>query len=107
MLSRMRFHSLKNEAAYRRRRLSEGVFPDGRSFEDVATTYKLVRGAVVTGVPEKQYHWIQRKSSISQNHERQNLVDYWLAHKQRYEDLKDSLKEEIVNRLLEECAIAI
>ena len=82
-------------------------FPEGRSFEDVATTYKLIRGATVTGVPENLYHWIQRESSISQSHDKQNLVDYWSAHRQRYEDLKSSVSPETVAILLRFCAYAI
>lgn len=82
-------------------------FPEGRSFEDVATTYKLVGNATVTGEPEPPYHWIQRKSSISQSHDQQNLIDYWLVHKQRYEDLKDSVCEETKAVLLQLCAYAI
>ena len=82
-------------------------FPEGHSFEDVATTYKLVGNATVTGVAENPYHWMQRISSISQSHDQQNLIDYWLAHKQRYEDLKDSVCEETKAVLLQLCAYAI
>ncbi len=86
---------------------SEIRFPEGHSFEDVATTYKLVGNATVTGVAENAYHWMQRISSISQSHDRQNLIDYWLAHKRRYEDLKDSVCEETKAALLQFCAYAI
>ncbi len=86
---------------------SEIRFPEGHSFEDVATTYKLVRNATVTGAAENSYHWKQRKSSISQSHDQQNLIDYWLAHKQRYEDLKDIVNEEMKAVLLQFCAYAI
>lgn len=82
-------------------------FPEGHSFEDIATTYKLVVNATVTGVAENSYHWTQRISSISQNHDQQNLIDYWLAHKQRYEELKDSVSEETKAVLLQFCAYAI
>ena len=82
-------------------------FPEGQSFEDVATTYKLIREATVTGIPNNYYHWIQRKSSISQNHDRQNLVDYWSAHKHRYEDLKGLVNQETVAILMRFCAYAI
>lgn len=82
-------------------------FPEGHSFEDVATTYKLVGDATVTGVPENSYHWMQRKSSISQSHDQQNLIDYWIAHKKRYEDLKEIVSKETVAILLQFCAYAI
>lgn len=92
---------------WKRHLFAEIRFPEGRSFEDVATTYKLIRGATVTGVPEAHYHWIQRESSISQSHDKKNLVDYWLAHKQRYEDLKEYASEEAIAILLRFCAYAI
>lgn len=92
---------------WKRHLFNEIRFPEGRSFEDVATTYKLIRGATVTGIPETYYHWIQRESSISQSHDRQNLVDYWSAHKKRYEDLKDYVSQETVAILLRFCAYAI
>ena len=82
-------------------------FPEGHSFEDVATTYKLVGNATVAGAVENSYHWMQRISSISQSHDQQNLIDYWLAHKQRYEDLKDIVNEETKAVLLQFCAYAI
>jgi glycosyltransferase involved in cell wall biosynthesis len=82
-------------------------FPEGRFFEDIATSYKLVGKATVTGIADNLYHWMQRKSGISQSHDQQNLIDYWLAHKQRYEDLKDSVCEETKAVLLQSCAYAI
>ena len=82
-------------------------FPDGRCFEDIATTHRVVRNSVVTGVPEFFYHYIQRENSISQSHDKQNLIDYWLSHKQRYEDLKGTVSKETVTLLLKECASAI
>lgn len=68
---------------------------------------KLVGNATVTGVAGNTYHWMQRISSISQSHDQQNLIDYWLAHKQRYEDLKDIVNEETKAVLLQFCAYAI
>ena len=82
-------------------------FPEGCSFEDVATTYRLIQDTTVTGTPGNYYHWIQRESSISQSHDRQNLIDYWSAHKQRYEDLKGFVSEETSTILLQFCAYAI
>lgn len=75
-------------------------FPEGRSFEDVATTYKLIQDATITGISGNYYHWRQRKSGISQNHDQRNLVDYWVAHKQRYENIKDHVSEETVKTLI-------
>ena len=82
-------------------------FPEGRSFEDVATTYKLIQDAMITGIPGNFYHWRQRKSSISHSHDQKNLIDYWIAHKQRYENMKDCVNEETVKALLKSNAYAI
>lgn len=82
-------------------------FPEGHSFEDVATTYKLVGNATVTGVAENTYHWMQRKSSISQSHDLKNLIDYWLAYKERNDDLNSIVDEEANAILLKGCAYAI
>lgn len=82
-------------------------FPEGYSFEDVATTYKLVGNATVTGVAENTYHWMQRKSSISQSHDLKNLIDYWLAYKERNDDLNSIVDEEANAILLKGCAYAI
>lgn len=79
-------------------------FPNGRAYEDVLTTYKLLGFATVAGVQELSYHYIQRNSSISQSYDIKNLEDYWIAHKQRYEDLKDKADNKL---LLRSCASAI
>ena len=92
---------------YRSSLFNKTRFPDGRCYEDIATTHKLVRYSIVTGVPEFFYHYIQRGNSISQSHDKQNLIDYWLSHKQRYEDLKGTVSKETETLLLKECASAI
>ena len=86
---------------------TETRFPDGRCFEDIATTHKLVYNSIVTGCLGFYYHYTQRYSSISQNHDSQNLIDYWLAHKQRYEETKDIVNDETKQVLLKQCASAI
>ena len=92
---------------YRSALFAEHRFPEGRCFEDIATTHKVVQNATVAGVPGFFYHYIQRGASISQSHGRQNLIDYWLSHRQRYDDLKEGASEESVRLLLKECASAI
>lgn len=60
-------------------------FPQGRFFEDIATTYKVfdkVNEAV--SVSQSLYHYRIRKGSISQTHTLVNLVDFWRAHKERF-----------------------
>ena len=92
---------------YRRSIFNSVRFPDNRSFEDIATTYKLIQNVKVTGVTEFSYHYIQRRTSISQCHDKKNLIDNWLAHRQRYEDLKDCVSKEGKKRLLMYCSSAI
>jgi len=82
-------------------------FPNGRVYEDIATTYKLIMNTTVVGIPSLSYHYIQRGGSISQSHNKENLNDYWVAHRQRYEDLKDFVDENTEKRLLKLCAVAI
>lgn len=82
-------------------------FPEGRNFEDISTVYKLIIKARVVGLNGIYYHWRQRASSISHSHDKKNLEDYWDAHKQRYEDLKDCVSCEVKALLLRNCAYAI
>lgn len=79
-------------------------FPEGRDFEDILTTHKILSNRTITGVEGLSYHYTQRNSSISQNHDIKNLIDYWTAHKQRFEDLKGIVDEA---SLLQCCASAI
>lgn len=91
-----------------KRYLFENVsFPEGRNYEDIATVYKLIRDARVTGTDRFLYHYVQRKTAISHSHDLNNLVDYWSVHRERYEDLKDRVSEESLAKLLQKCAIAI
>ncbi len=82
-------------------------FPERRDFEDISTVYKLIKNARVAGLNGTYYHWRQRASSISNGHDKKNLEDYWNAHKQRYEDLKDCVSCEVKELLLKNCAYAI
>ena len=92
---------------WRKTIFNEERFPIGCDYEDIATTHKLIETALVTGVPHSFYHYIQRNSSISQDHGLKNLKDYWKAHKCRYEDLKDKVDVDSVDELLKNCAYAI
>ena len=82
-------------------------FPEGRLFEDIATTYQVFHSAdYVSSLEEIKYHYRQRKNSLSNNHEMRNLTDYWFAHKERYERLK-TRDEEMAKREIRFCAFAI
>lgn len=82
-------------------------FPDGRNYEDIATAYKVFGKAKVTGVKPCLYHQLQRKGGISQTYSAKNLVDYWLAHKQRYDDLLGKVNQKTDEQLLLHCAYAV
>ena len=82
-------------------------FPEGRDYEDISTTYKLIGNAKVVGIARPLYHYIKRTNSISQNHCIKNLVDNWQSHKERYEDLIDKVGIETKKELLKYCAYSI
>lgn len=92
---------------YRGKLFAEIRFPNGRYFEDIATTHKLVHNSIVSGCSGFYYHYTQRDSSISQNHDSRNLIDYWLAYMQRYRETKDIVNVETKQVLLKQCAAAI
>ena len=65
---------------------NECKFPPGRYFEDIATTWRLFRKCKrVTCVPDILYHYVARKSSIGNTKNIKNLVDRWLAFRERFE----------------------
>ena len=92
---------------YRRTLFRDVRFPDGRSFEDIATTHRVIKDSKVIRITEPYYHWAQRESGISQNHDIQNLIDYWTSYKQRYDELKEEADGESKAILLKGCASAI
>ncbi len=65
-----------------RRELFEGVrYPEGKRYEDVATTYRLI-GKVGRAVmlSDALYHYRQRETSISNTYSIPNMIEYWEAH---------------------------
>lgn len=61
-------------------------FPEGRVYEDVATTYRLYLNSGVTAViPDVLYHYRVRSDSIAHTQNIPNSFDLWLALKERYE----------------------
>ena len=74
-----------------RRTLFDGVrFPEGRNFEDIATTYRVFEKArTVQLMPEAKYHYLQRPDSIMGDGSLRNRVDSYLAAKAQYLDMKD------------------
>lgn len=82
-------------------------FPDGRNYEDVFTTWKIVKhvadnDGIVVVLPNELFHHRMRKSSISHTKSLCNIVDCWDAYRSKYEELPDFQKW-----LLPDCIMAI
>lgn len=91
---------------------SDISFPEGHVFEDVPTFHKIFNNAKRTvRIPKALYHYRQRNGSIIYSHTMPNMMDDWLAHKERYQYYKntDKYKEdrEVINQLLYYCAESI
>ena len=82
-------------------------FPEGRDFEDISTSYKLIQNSRVAGVKQSFYNYTQRCSGISQCHNIKNLSDNWIAHRDRFNELYGMVSEEARKQLLKDCAYSI
>ena len=92
---------------YRADLFADVRFPDGHVFEDIATTHRLVmRAGRVACVPDALVHYREREGSISKQHSVANLVDYWQAYLQRYEEL-EGISEECRQACVRGCLNAI
>lgn len=88
--------------------LFDGVrYPVGRIFEDISTTYMLLRRADrLVYVPDSLVHYRNRTNSLSNVHSMKSLVDYWRAYHERFEEL-GPLCEEYRRRSLSACIEAV
>lgn len=90
-------------------------FPEGRVYEDMTTTCRLLYSArSVMCVNAKLYHYCKRLESITRNHDMNNLIDFWIANKERYDYcmpllqvLPSDQRNTIQDDLLESVALAI
>ena len=63
-------------------------FPPGRHFEDISTNWKcFLKCHRVTCVPDILFHYVFRKDSISNTKSIKNLVDRWIAFKERFDEM--------------------
>ena len=98
---------------YRKTCFSDIAFPYGRFFEDIFTAHKLfLKATSCIYVSKPLYHYIKRrKNSITETFSMDNLIDFWQAHKTRYDfflhDERFNTDEELMNKLQYWCAIAI
>lgn len=98
---------------YHKSCFSSITFPNGYVFEDIFTIHKvLLQSNVIVNVSKPLYHHSeQRKGSITQTRSMSNLLDYWSAHKSRFDflsvDSRFNTDQELINELYHYCAIAI
>ena len=60
-------------------------FPEGKLMEDIATSYRILYNcSLVVRAPIRGYHYCFREISISDTNNEASLVDYWIAHRDRY-----------------------
>ena len=89
------------------------TFPEGHVFEELTTVYKIFANASTASFIRKPfYHYLQhRKGSITTTISMENLRDYWLAHRERYEFFMSKKQfnndKLLTNKLLYYCAKTI
>lgn len=82
-------------------------FPEGRIFEDIATTYKIYKGINrLSSIKAEKYHYEQREGSLSRKKTMKNLSDFWLSHYERFMELYDEVDDEEIRRLQLYCGSA-
>lgn len=93
---------------WNRRCFEQIRFPEGRIFEEYATTWRVFSGIdLVCTVSASKYHYLQREGSLSRRHDMRTLAGYWLAQRERYETLRDQADGASTRRLLRLCAVAV
>lgn len=74
---------------WKRELFTDIVFPEGRTFEDVAVVYRLFeRSTKVVCLPECKYHYLHHGGSILDQQKLENKVNFYYAAKNRMEDLQ-------------------
>lgn len=91
------------EKLWKRKLFDTCRFPSGMQFEDVATTWKLLLNCHrVVCISDVLFHYIYRKDSIGNTKTMKNLVDRWIAFKERY-DVMAERSEELRNICTKGC----
>lgn len=88
-----------------KRELFQGIeFPEGRSFEDIATTYRLFEKAdTILCLPDCKYFYLQRSDGIVHSRSLDNEINYHYAVREQYLNLKDrypQFQERMTNRIV-------
>lgn len=80
-------------------------FPEGRTYEDLATVYRLLEQAQrVLCLPEQKYHYRRHRGSITADTALPSRMNHYLSARQRYEDMAPRYPE--LERLLQERCMA-
>ena len=86
---------------WKRDLFQEISFPTGRTYEDLATVYRLLEKAQrILCLPEQKYHYRRRSGSIVGDTSLPNRMNHYLAAQARYEDMVRRFPE--FEELLEE-----
>lgn len=79
---------------FRRELFSSIAFPEGRTFEDILTTYKLFeKSRKIIYTPFAGYYYVSRKGAISKKSDSETCLSRYLAHTERYDDVKRRFPE--------------
>ena len=98
---------------YRKHIFTDIIFANGHVYEDTAIMYKLfLKTTILITVSKPLYHYRkERQESITKSYSMANLVDYWLAHKSRYDyfdgDSRFNTDKDLMERLRFFCAVAV
>lgn len=90
---------------YKKELFNNCRFPEDMLFEDIATTWKLlIKCQRVTCISDVLFHYVYRKDSLGNTKTMKNLVDRWIAFKDRYDEMagkSDELKKICTKRCLD------
>ena len=98
---------------YRKTCFDEMLFPKGHVFEDISIMYKIfLKANRVSCITKPLYHYRrERNHAITQTYSMANLIDFWLAHKSRYDyflqDDRFNTDNIIMEKLQDHCVVAI
>ena len=77
---------------YRRALFADLRFPEGRNYEDVFVTYRIMQrlaldGGTAVRIPAPLFHFRMRQSSISHTRSLKNNLDAWEAYLEKYREM--------------------
>ena len=81
---------------------NEIYFPDGHNYEDIATTWKIMKtlsdsAGSIAILSSELFHFRMRKSSISHTRSLENIIDSWNACLEKYMGLTDYQEQTIAS----------